>query len=68
MSTKNKTERRGGARPGSGRKPKAAEDKRVQLSISCNARQKAAIAKAAAACGKTVSEFVLWKVVVDDVK
>ena len=61
-------EHRGGPRPGSGRKPKAAEDRRVQLAISCTAKQKAAIVKTAADCGKTTSDFILWSCGVDDVK
>lgn len=61
-------EHRGGPRPGSGRKPKAAEDRRVQLAISCTAKQKAAIVKTAADCGKTTSDFILWSCGVDDLE
>ncbi len=56
-----KTEKRGGYRPGSGRKQKDESGKAVTVSFSCSPEQKKQLKKDVADSGMKQSEYILDK-------
>lgn len=59
MESQEKKEKRGGARPGAGRKSKGSDAKMDIIAISCSPIEKEQIRQLAKVSGKTTSRFLV---------